>query len=90
MGKILQRTCMGCNQKRNKSDLIRIVKNKKDEVNIDKTGKQDGRGAYICKKQECVEKAIKTKRIERVLEIKLTDGFYEKLKKFIVGGELLG
>ena len=41
------RTCMGCNEKKAKNDLIRIVKNKNDEINIDRTGKLDGRGAYI-------------------------------------------
>jgi len=43
-----QRTCMGCNQKKDKKDLIRIVKNKESEIKIDRTGKQEGRGAYIC------------------------------------------
>ena len=48
MKSIPQRTCMGCNSKKDKKDLIRIVKNNKNEISIDKTGKQDGRGAYIC------------------------------------------
>ena len=42
-----QRTCMGCNEKKDKKDLIRIVKNKSNEINVDKTGKMEGRGAYI-------------------------------------------
>ena len=55
MKKMPQRTCIGCNVKKDKKDLIRIVKNKKKEINIDKTGKQDGRGAYICNNEECLK-----------------------------------
>ena len=57
-----QRTCMGCNAKKDKKEFIRIVKNKENEINIDKTGKMEGRGAYICDNIECLEKLIKTKR----------------------------
>ena len=88
--KIPQRTCMGCNTKKDKSELIRIVRNKENQIMIDKTGKQDGRGAYICNNIECLEKAIKTKRIERVLDIKISDEIYENLKKLINGGEFIG
>ena len=73
-----QRTCMGCNQKKDKKDLIRIVKNKENEINVDKTGKLQGRGAYICKDEKCLEKAKKTKRLDRVLEMKIPDEIYEK------------
>ena len=58
-----QRTCMGCNVKKDKKEFIRIVKNKENEINIDKTGKMEGRGAYICDNIECLEKLIKTKRL---------------------------
>ena len=62
MGKLPERTCMGCNGKKPKKELIRIVKNKEGEINIDRTGKMQGRGAYICDNIECLEKLIKTKR----------------------------
>ncbi len=88
--KIPQRTCMGCNLKRDKKDLIRIVKNKENEIIIDKTGKQEGRGAYICNNIECFEKVIKSKRIEKVLETKISNEVYENLKKIINGGEFIG
>lgn len=88
--KIPQRTCMGCNLKRDKKDLIRIVKNKENEIIIDKTGKQEGRGAYICNNIECFEKVIKSKRIEKVLETKISNEVYENLKKLINGGEFIG
>ena len=90
MKNIPQRTCMGCNSKKDKKDLIRIVKNKNNEISIDKTGKQDGRGAYICNDEQCLEKAIKTKRIERTLGIKLSEEVYSNLKKIINGGEFIG
>ena len=79
-----QRTCMGCNEKKDKKDLIRIVKNKEGEVSIDKTGKQEGRGAYICDKIECLDKVIKSKRLERVLEIKISQEIYESLRGVIL------
>ena len=88
--KIPQRTCMGCNLKRDKKDLIRIVKNKENEIIIDKTGKQEGRGAYICNNIECFEKVIKSKRIEKLLETKISNEVYENLKKIINGGEFIG
>lgn len=78
-----QRTCMGCNLKKDKKDLIRIVKNKENEINVDKTGKLQGRGAYICKDEKCLEKAKKTKRLDRVLEMKIPDEIYEKLRGVI-------
>ena len=84
MNKIPQRTCMGCNEKKDKKELIRIVKSSIGEVNIDKIGKMHGRGAYICDKQECLEKAIKTKRIERIFETKIEDEIYEKLRGVII------
>ena len=88
--KIPQRTCMGCNTKKNKNELIRIVKNKKNEITIDKTGKQDGRGSYICNNVECLEKAIKSKRIERVLEMNISEDIYKNLREIIIGGESIG
>lgn len=81
---------MGCNTKKNKNELIRIVKNKENQIILDETGKQDGRGTYICKNIECLEKAIKTKRIERVFEMKLSDDIIESLKNLIDGGEFIG
>lgn len=84
MKKIPQRTCMGCNEKKDKKDLIRVVKSSDGEINIDKSGKMQGRGAYICDKEECLEKAIKTKRIERVFETKIDDEIYEKLRGVII------
>lgn len=90
MERLPQRTCMGCNTKQDKKDLIRIVKNKNNEIFIDTTGKMDGRGTYLCKKIDCIEKAIKNKRISKTLKMEIPQNLYENLKQFINGGEIIG
>jgi len=84
MKKQPKRTCMGCNEKKDKKDLIRIVKNKDNEISIDRTGKKEGRGAYICDDVNCLEKVIKSKRLERVLEIPISKEIYESLRGVII------
>ena len=79
-----QRTCMGCNVKKDKKEFIRIVKNKENEINIDKTGKMEGRGAYICDNIECLEKAFKAKRLSRNLDVAIDEEIYNKLRDEIV------
>lgn len=79
-----QRTCMGCNSKKDKKDLIRIVKNKENQISIDRTGKQEGRGAYLCDDIQCLEKVIKSKRLERILDCKIAEEIYENLRGVIL------
>ncbi len=79
-----QRTCMGCNVKKDKKEFIRIVKNKENEINIDRTGKMEGRGAYICDNIECLEKLIKTKRLEKVFDMKISEEIYENLRGVVL------
>lgn len=81
MKKLPQRTCIGCNTQKLKKDLIRIVKDKDGNINIDRTGKMNGRGAYLCKNKECLEKAIKSKKIEKIFEMKIDEKVYEGLMK---------
>lgn len=81
--KIPQRMCTGCMQMKPKKELIRIVKNKDGEISIDLTGKKPGRGAYICKNAECLEKAFNTKRLEKNLETRIDKEIYEKLRNEI-------
>ena len=69
MKRLPQRTCLGCNEKKDKKDLIRIVKNKNGEIYIDITGKMEGRGTYICKSEECLKKLIKNKRLSKTFEM---------------------
>lgn len=84
MKKIVQRTCMGCNLKKDKKELIRLVFNKNKEIFVDETGKAEGRGAYICDNIKCLEKAIKTKRLERIFETKIDNKLYENIRGVII------
>lgn len=87
MKKIVQRTCMGCNLKKDKKELIRLVFNKNGEMFVDEIGKAEGRGAYICNDIKCLEKAIRTKRLERVFETKIDEELYENLRGVIIERE---
>lgn len=82
--KVPLRTCMGCNSKKTKKELVRIVKNKDNNVSIDRTGKLEGRGAYICEDIACLEKVIKSKRLEKVLDIAISEQTYNELRSVIV------
>ncbi len=80
-----QRTCIGCNTTKNKKDCIRVVKNKEGQIFLDKTGKESGRGAYLCDNIECLEKAIKNKKLERAFDTKIEEKIYEELRGVMVG-----
>ena len=84
MKQIPKRTCIGCNEKKEKRELIRIVKNKEKEITIDRTGKLPGRGAYLCDKVECLDKAIKAKKLERTFEMMIDNAIYEKLRGVMI------
>ena len=79
MKELPKRKCIGCNEIKPKKELVRIVKNKEGQIFIDKTGKANGRGAYICKDSECLKKAIKTKALNRAFKVEVSDEVYEKL-----------
>ncbi len=83
MKKIPQRTCIGCNTQKNKNELIRIVLNKEGQIFVDKTGRANGRGAYICDNIECLEKTIKTKKLERTFDMQISNEIYDELKNEI-------
>lgn len=83
MKKLPGRTCIGCNTQKAKNELIRIVKNNRGEINLDKTGKMPGRGAYICNNIECLNKAIRSKKLERCFETNIDEKIYEELKNEI-------
>ena len=79
--KIPLRKCVGCNEQFDKKTLIRIVKTKENDFFIDRTGKANGRGAYICKKIECFENAQKRNAFSRAFGMKIPNEIYEQLKK---------
>lgn len=84
MKKIPQRTCVGCNEKKDKNELIRIVRDSNGEISVDKTGKKPGRGAYICDNSNCLERLIKSKKLSKVLETEISNDVYEYLRGVIV------
>ena len=81
--KIPLRMCTGCMEMKPKKELIRVVKSPEGEVSVDLTGKKSGRGAYICKDVECLEKAFKAKRLSRNLDIAINEDIYTRLKEEI-------
>lgn len=83
MKKIPERRCIACNTSRPKNELLRIVKNKENEISIDLTGKKAGRGAYICSSVECLEKLKKSGRLSRTFEMEIDEEIYKDLRDVI-------
>ncbi|NLK38387.1 MAG: YlxR family protein [Epulopiscium sp.] len=77
--KIPLRKCTGCQEMKSKKELIRIVRNDEGEFSLDKTGKKPGRGAYVCPQKECLEKAQKSKGLERSFKAPVPKDVYEAL-----------
>lgn len=71
--KIPMRMCVGCRQMFPKKELLRIVSNDNGSLELDSTGKKNGRGAYICAKSDCLRQAVKQKQLQRALESELTE-----------------
>lgn len=79
--KVPLRQCTGCGEMKAKKELIRVIKTPEDEIMIDKTGKKNGRGAYICNSLECLKKAAKSKALERSLKTAIPKEVYETLER---------
>jgi predicted RNA-binding protein YlxR (DUF448 family) len=77
--KVPLRMCVGCREMKPKKELIRIVRTPEEKIEIDQTGKRPGRGAYLCPQRECMQKAIKTKSLERALKHPLPEEVTEYL-----------
>ena len=82
--KIPQRKCIVCGNLYDKNDLLRVVKNKEMGIVIDESGKLNGRGAYICKNNECLKDVRKNNKLNRVFKQKVDDKLYEELKAYEV------
>ncbi len=83
--KIPMRMCSGCRESKPKNELIRVVRTPEGNIVIDKTGKVSGRGAYVCKNEECFKKSVKSKALSRALEIAVEDSVLLALEKEING-----
>ncbi|MCR5291678.1 MAG: YlxR family protein [Eubacterium sp.] len=81
MKNIPQRSCVGCNTVRPKSELIRIIRTAEGEILYDPTGRMNGRGAYLCNDTACLDKAVKRRSLERSLKSQISDEIIEKIRK---------
>ncbi len=79
-----ERTCIVCKTQKEKNELLRIVKSKDGIIDIDLTGKKNGRGAYICKNIDCLNKLKKTKKLEQIFEKEIDDNLYESIRGIII------
>lgn len=78
--KIPMRMCTGCREMKPKRELIRVVRTAEGEIRLDRTGKLNGRGAYICADKECLLKARKINALARAFETAVSDGIYQRLE----------
>ena len=79
--KLPMRQCMGCREHRPKKELIRIVRSPEGVVSLDRSGRANGRGAYLCPNPACLERAVKSKALSRALETPIPESVYENLRK---------
>lgn len=79
--KIPLRQCIGCQEMKNKNEMIRVIKTAEDEIMLDATGRRNGRGAYLCSSMECLKKAAKSKGLERSFKMPIPKEVYETLEK---------
>ena len=79
--KVPLRKCIGCQEMKNKKEMMRILKTAENEIVLDTTGRKNGRGAYLCFSRECFEKAVKSKGLERSLKMAIPKDVYETLEK---------
>lgn len=76
-----ERTCIGCGQKKEKKELIRVLRSPLGDFSIDATGRKNGRGAYICRDRQCLEKAVKNHGLERSFRMPIPDAVYDVLRE---------
>ena len=79
------RQCTGCGERKEKKSLFRVILTPEGEIFLDKTGKKNGRGAYICNSPVCLQKARKTKALERSLKVTIPENVYQELEKEMKG-----
>lgn len=84
--KIPMRQCTGCREMKPKRELIRVVRSPENDITLDFKGKAQGRGAYLCHDPECLKKAIKSKALERSLEVAVPEEIYAQLKEQMEAG----
>ena len=83
MKKMPARTCVITKEKTLKKDLLRVVRDNTGNVSVDTTGKANGRGAYLKKDKEVINKAKTTKALERILEVTIPESIYEEMLSLV-------
>ena len=78
--KIPMRQCLGCNEHKEKRELLRVLRTPEGEILLDFTGKKSGRGAYICRDVKCLRRARKSGRIGRNLECEIPEAVYDSME----------
>ena len=86
MKKVPMRMCVACREMKPKKELIRVVRTPEGEVVADLTGRKNGRGAYLCRSEACLSKAVKTRALERALEQPLSEEAAAYLRQVILDG----
>ena len=77
--KVPLRQCVGCGQMKSKKEMMRVIKTA--DIVLDVTGRKNGRGAYLCKQEECLKMAMKNKGLERSFKMSIDQSVYESLQK---------
>ena len=77
-----ERSCIACRAKRPKRELVRIVRTPDGRVAVDETGKRNGRGAYLCRRRSCWERALKRGSLARALRVPITAEMAEALRAY--------
>lgn len=85
--KIPMRQCLGCREMKPKPELIRVVRSPEGEVSLDFKGKKPGRGAYVCPDPACLQKARKSRALERAFSAPLPDAVWAALEEQMKAGE---
>lgn len=75
------RMCLGCQEMKNKKELVRVIRTPENEYVLDMTGKKNGRGAYVCPNKECIRKVVKSRGLDRAFKCQVPDSAYEQLLK---------
>ncbi len=79
--KIPMRMCTGCREMHPRTELVRVVKTPEGEIKLDDTGRTNGRGAYLCKNVDCLNKAEKSNALSRAFEVRVDPDIYEKIRR---------
>ena len=77
------RMCVGCREMKEKRSLLRVVKSPEGAISFDRVGKAPGRGAYVCRSKECLDRAVRQRQLERALETKIDEQVFAQLMEEI-------